>query len=131
MGQRISYVLNAGFGRDIHTATEYTTFMTKSPAFRHDLNLVAENPDGSFAAHVGGTFDGRNGRGIVEPVCTDPPHRRRGLAGALMREVFGRFRDLGATDVYVDTGDDEAANALYESVGFTEAYHGNVWRKIW
>jgi mycothiol synthase len=131
VGQRMADVLNAGFARDIHTATEYMTFMTKSPTFRHDLNLVAENPDGSFAAHVGGTFDERNCRGIVEPVCTDPPHRRRGLAGALMREVFGRFRNLGATDVYVDTGDDEAANALYESVGFTEAYHGSVWRKTW
>jgi hypothetical protein len=45
--------------------------------------------------------------------------------------VFSRFRGLGVTDVFVDTGDDEAANDFYESTGFTEAYHGHTWRKTW
>jgi hypothetical protein len=44
-------------------------------------------------------------------------------------EVIARLKDLGATDVFVDTGDNESASVFYESVGFTETYHGNVWRK--
>lgn len=131
LAQRIADVINAGFDTDIHSATELHTFMTKSPTFSHDLNLIAEKSDGSFAAYVGGTHDERNRRGIIEPVCTDPRHRRRGLARALILEMLQRFRDIGVTDVFVDTGDDEAANEFYESAGFTEAYHGNFWRKTW
>ncbi|MFV9672900.1 MAG: GNAT family N-acetyltransferase [Acidimicrobiia bacterium] len=131
VAQRMADVLDVGFGRDTHSATELHTFMAKSPTFRHDLNLIAETSNGSFAAHVGGTYDERNRRGIIEPVCTDPRHRRRGLAQALILEMFQRFKDIGVTDVFVDTGDDEAANDLYESAGFTEAYHGNIWRKTW
>ena len=131
VAQRMADIINAGFNTDFHTATAVDTFMTKSPTFSHDLNLVAETADGSFVAHVGGTYDERNRRGIVEPVCTDPAHRRRGLARALAFEVISRFKELGATDVVVDTGDDDSADAFYESVGFTEAYQGNVWRKTW
>lgn len=130
VAQRMADVINAGFGTDVHTASAIDTFMTNSPTFNHDLNLVAEIADGTFVAHVGGTYDERNRRGIVEPVCTDPGHRRHGLARALVFDVLSRFKGLGATDVVVDTGDDDAANEFYESVGFTEAYHGNVWRKI-
>ena len=129
IAQRMANVINAGFGTDVHTATALDLFMRRSPSFSHDLNLVAEIPDGTFAAHVGGTYDERNRRGIVEPVCTDPGHRRRGLAQALVFEVITRLKDLGATDVFVDTGDNESASVFYESVGFTETYHGNVWRK--
>ena len=129
--QRMADVINAGFNTDIHSPTEIHTFMTKSPTFSHDLNLIAEATDGSFAAHVGGTYDERNRRGIIEPVCTHPDHRRRGLARALIIEMFHLLREVGATDVYVDTGDDDGASAFYESAGFTESYHGNVWRKDW
>ena len=131
IAQRMADVINAGFNTDIHSATEIHTFMTKSPTFSHDLNLVAEASDGTFAAHVGATYDERNRRGIIEPVCTDPRHRRRGLARALILEAFQRFKNLGATDVIVDTSDDAAANGFYESAGFTEAYRFTAWRKAW
>jgi hypothetical protein len=84
VAQRMAEVINAGFSTDVHTAAALHTFMTRSPTFRHDLNLVAEIADGAFVAHVGGTHDERNRRGIVEPVCTDPRHRRHGLAQALI-----------------------------------------------
>ena len=99
-----------------------------SPSFRHDLNLVAEAADGSFAAHVGLTLDEANGHGIVEPVCTHPGHRRHGLAQALILDGLRRLRDLGATTCSVETGDMEPANALYRSIGFTEEYRGHTWR---
>lgn len=127
--QRVTDVLNAGFNRSIHTAAEFKRFTLGSPSYRHDLNLVAVAPDGVFAALVGVTYDEANRRGIFEPVCTHPDHRRRGLAQTLMFEGLHRLKALGAADVYVGTGDMEAANALYESVGFTEAYRGYIWRK--
>jgi ribosomal protein S18 acetylase RimI-like enzyme len=121
-------LLNAAFGRTVHTAAEYRTFATASPSFRHDLNLVAEAADGSFAAHVGLTLDEVNGHGIIEPVCTHPGHRRQGLARALILEGLKRLREQGAITCSVETGDMEPANALYRAIGFTEEYRGHAWR---
>ncbi|MHB0876427.1 MAG: GNAT family N-acetyltransferase [Anaerolineae bacterium] len=127
--QRIADVLNAGFGRTFHTAAEYRSFVAHSPSFRHELNLVAEAGDGSFACHVGVTYDEANHCGIFEPVCTVPEHRRKGLARGLMLEGLQRLKALGATDAYVGTGQGMLANELYEAVGFTEAYYNYCWRR--
>ncbi|MBI5667170.1 MAG: GNAT family N-acetyltransferase [Chloroflexi bacterium] len=129
--QRIADVLNASFNRTIHNAQEFYHFSMLSPSFRFDLHLVAEAPDGSFAAHVGVNYDEATRNGIFEPVCTHPDHRRKGLAQALMLEGLRRLAVLGAADVTVDTGTAVPANALYESIGFTEAYRGFIWRKVW
>jgi len=130
-GERMAALLNAAFRRTIHTGQEYINFISQSPSFRHDLNLVAEASDGSFAAHVGVTYNDDNLYGIFEPVCTHPDHQRKGLARALMIAGLHRLKTLGATDAYVGTGDDMAANWLYEAVGFTEVYHGSIWQKRW
>jgi ribosomal protein S18 acetylase RimI-like enzyme len=126
--QRIADLLNAAFGRTFHNADEYRNFTRYAPCFRQDLDLVAEAPDGAFAAYVGIPYDDANRLGIFEPVCTHPEHRRKGLAGSLMREGLLRLRSMGARDATVDTGDMEPANRLYDSLGFTEAYRGYVWR---
>ena len=128
---RMAAVLNAGFGRtDVHSAAESLNFFTHSPSFRSDLNLVAVAPDGSFAAHVGLTLDTTNASAIFEPVCTHPDHRRKGLAQALMFEGLQRIKTLGAIHVEVSTGDADAANALYDSIGFTEVYKAQYWKKV-
>jgi mycothiol synthase len=128
---RMATLLNAAFGRGAHSAQEYRTFMDSSPSFEHDLNLVAVAPDGVFAAHVGLTYDPVNRNGIVEPVCTHPDHRRLGLARTLLGEGLRRLEARGARTASLDTGDSEAANALYADCGFTDAYHGHVWRRAW
>jgi mycothiol synthase len=128
--QAVADLLNAAFNRTSHTAAEYRAFTTMAPSFRHDLDLVAEAPEGSLAALVGMIYDEANRFALFEPVCTHPDHRRRGLARALMFEGLRRVKALGATDVYVGTGDQVPANRLYEAVGFTEAYQGYHWRKV-
>jgi mycothiol synthase len=129
--QGIADILNAAFRRSIHTAAEFRGFTSAAPSYRRDLDLVAWAPGGGFGAYVGITWDAANRRGIFEPVCTHPEHRRRGLALTLMREGLRRLRALGAADAYVETGDGEAANGLYDAVGFTEAYLGHYWEKSW
>jgi GNAT superfamily N-acetyltransferase len=128
--QRIADILNAAFNRTCHTGREVHRFMTESPSFRHDLDLAAIAPDGSFASYVGLTYEPVNRYGIFEPVCTHPDHVRKGLAQALMFEGLHRLKALGAAEVYVWTGDAVPANRLYESIGFTEAYKGYFWRKV-
>ncbi len=128
--QKIADLLNAAFRRDFHTAMEYQNFMLKAPSIRRDLDLVAVAPNGDFAAYVGIPWDEMNRRGIFEPVCTHPDHQRLGLAKALMQEGLLRLKGYGAVDVTVDTGDMVPANRLYTSMGFTEAYKGHYWRKV-
>jgi mycothiol synthase len=125
----VAVLLNAAFGRTVHSAQEYRNFSTQSPSFRHDLDLVAEAADGTLAALVGVTFDAVNRHGMFEPVCTHPQHLRRGLARSLVLEGMRRLHTEGALDATVDTGDAEAANAFYDAMGFTEAYRGHYWCK--
>jgi GNAT superfamily N-acetyltransferase len=128
--QRMADMINAGFNRTAHTAEQYKLMVEKMPCFRHDLNLVAETADGSFAAHAGMTFEADNRYGVFEPVCTHPQHRRKGLASRLMAEGLQRLKALGALDVYVGTGDMVPANELYASMGFTEVYRCYDWEKL-
>ena len=126
--ERMVALLNAAFGRTFHQAAEYAMF-GQAPIFRKDLHLVAVAPDGSFAAHVGLNYDEANGRGLYEPVCTHPDHRRHGLAQALMFEGLPH-QSAGGAQLTVETGDAVPANRLYELIGFTEAYKGYAWRKV-
>ncbi len=129
--QKIADLLNAAFNRPgFHQGEDVMAFVTRTPMFRHSLNLVMEAPDGSIAAHVGVNYDEINRFGIFEPVCTHPNHLRRGLAKALMLEGMHRLKALGATEVEVSTGDADAANALYDSIGMTEHYKAYCWKKV-
>jgi mycothiol synthase len=128
--RRIALLLNAAFKRDFHTANEYHTFSQNAPCFHPGLDLVAVASNGSFASYVGIAYIEENRYGVFEPVCTHPDHLRKGLARSLMLEGFRRLQKLGAIDVWVGTGDQLAANRLYESVGFTEAHRKHIWRKV-
>ncbi len=124
---RIAALLNGAFGRTLHDAPEFLTFERHAPDYDAALHLVAEAPDGSFAAHVGITVEPVNRLAIVEPVCTHPDHRRRGLAQALLRRGLELARQAGATQACVDTGSGEAANRLYAEVGFGEVFPAWDW----
>lgn len=123
----LAALLNAAFGRTLHAAAEILAFEANAPGFDAGLHLVAEAPDGSFAAHVGVTLEPVNGLAIVEPVCTHPDHRRRGLAETLIRDGLERARQRGATQACVDTGSGDAANRLYAAVGFGEVFVEREW----
>ncbi len=124
---QLAALLNAAFGRTFHAAAEILAFEAHAPGFDPDLQLVAEAPDGTFAAHVGVTLEPVNGLAVVEPVCTHPAHRRRGLAEALIRDGLERARQRGATQACVDTGSGDAANRLYAAVGFGEVFVEREW----
>ncbi|MFM7513481.1 MAG: GNAT family N-acetyltransferase [Cyanobium sp.] len=52
-------------------------------------------------------------------VAVDPAHRRRGLAGGLLRSLLQRGRELGAARATLEVGSgNRAALALYRAVGF-------------
>lgn len=125
----IADLLNAAFGRSLHTGAELATFTRLAPSFRRETDLVAEAPDGTLAAYAAVCWDEVNRHAIFEPVCTHPAHRQRGLAKTLMLEGLRRAAALGAAVVEVGTGDADPANALYESLPFTETHRGVMWER--
>ncbi len=125
--ERLATLLNAAFGRTFHAAEEHLVFARHAPDYDPELHLVAAAPDGSFAAHVGVTLEPVSRLAIVEPVCTHPDHRRRGLAESLLREAVERARLRGAVTACVDTGSGQAANRLYAAVGFDEVFPERTW----
>jgi len=55
----------------------------------------------------------------VDALATDPSHRRRGVARALLADAERRAAEAGLVGVALDTGiENRAARALYEHSGF-------------
>ncbi len=121
-------VANNAFGHNRHNA-ETIRVLQRAPTYRQDLDLVVVAPDGTFAAYCVVWFGEANRMGWYEPVGAHPAHRRRGLTKAMMCEGLRRLQALGATVAHVGCGTGEAANRLYESVGFTDFERDFHWRK--
>jgi len=129
--EEFAALLNAAFGRTFHQAADTRRFREAAPSYRAELDFFAIAPDGSLAANAGVIYMPEVKAGLFEPVCTHPAHRQNGLAKMLMWEGMHRLRALGATEVSVATGDQVAANYLYDAVGFPEIYRGYKWHKVW
>ncbi len=125
----LAHVINAAFGHSFGPAALLN--FEHSPSYRAELQVVAVTDGGAIAAHAGVTLDVRNHLAIVEPVCTHPDHRRRGLAAACMAEGLRRARSLGAVRATVGTGHDNPSNQLYARLGFTDIEVVEAWRKTW
>ena len=98
--------------------------MQSAPSYRKELNLVVVAPDGEFACYCGMWYEPDYAIAYVEPVATDPDHRRLGLARAAVREGIRRCGDLGAGVAYVGS-----AQPLYSSLGFRPVYTSSVWTR--
>lgn len=125
---RRAAVANASFGHSRHNPDTIRT-LHRAPTYRADLDLVVVAPDGSFAAYCVIWFGEENSLGWYEPVGTHPAHRRLGLAKGMMAEGLRRIRALGATKACVGAGTGEAANRLYESLGFVSYSRDFHWQK--
>jgi ribosomal protein S18 acetylase RimI-like enzyme len=101
-----------------------------APTYRPELDLVVTAPDGTFAAYALVWFDAENRMGVFEPVGTDPAYQRRGLGRAVLTEGLRRLRALGARAAYLSpSGANEAANGLYEAIGFRVVDEEHQWVK--
>lgn len=107
--------------------TEERRFMQSAPNFDKDLNIVVEAPDGNFVSYCGMWYESVNRIAYVEPVCTDPDYRRKGLATAAVLEGIRRCGERGATVAYVGT----ATKPVYMAMGFQKIYNTSIWQRQW
>ena len=111
--------------------TDRAEFEVKDPIvpqirrhFDRRLSLTAVSPEGEKAAYCCLWYDERTDYAYVEPVCTVPAYRGRGIARALIREALNRARALGAQRAYVISD-----APFYEKIGFEKAYHFSFYWK--
>lgn len=124
---RLNRVLHRGFhnpGQPPTTpeAIQKRRTSVSGPHLDRALNMVAIAPDGEYAAYCGIWFDPTTDHALVEPVCTDPDHRRLGLGRAVVLEAARRCGLRGAKVAYV--GSDQP---LYYAIGFTPDTCGTWW----
>jgi ribosomal-protein-alanine N-acetyltransferase len=80
--------------------------------------LVAGAP-GTVVGHAVASYAGD--LADLQRIAVDPPHRRRGIAAALLGEVVTRAARAGADRVLLEVrADNEGALAFYARQGFTE-----------
>ncbi len=92
--------------------------------FRRELGPAAVDADGALAACCCLWLHDGTDYAYVEPVCTVPKHRGKGLAKALIYEAQNRARSLGAREAFVISD-----LPFYEKLGFRKAYHYTFYRK--
>ena len=80
------------------------------------LSLAAISPDGDKAAYCCVWFHKDTDYAYVEPLCTVPSFRSKGIASALLMEALSRARALGAKRAFVISD-----LPFYENIGFEAA----------
>jgi len=98
--------------------------------YNTDLDLVAVNRHGYFAAFCTVRMDPVSRMAELEPVGTHPNYRKLGLAKSVIFEGLRRVQKYHPSSMCIlGAAASEAANRLYESVGFTESTEVHLWRK--
>lgn len=98
--------------------------------YNKDLDLVAVDRHGNFAAICTVRMDPVSRIAELEPVGTHPDYRKLGLARSVICEGLHRLQKYHPSSIcIIGAAASEAANRLYESVGFTEKIEVHLWRK--
>lgn len=85
--------------------------------------VAIENGQQEYVCFAGMWWTPENHLAYMEPLCTVPEYRGRGLASAALSELYRRMKPLGATHM---TGGD---NPFYEKTGFAPCIGWTFWKK--
>lgn len=87
----------------------------------HDVIIADKNED--YACFSGMWWVPQNQLAYMEPLCTAPEHRRKGLAAAALTRHYRRMKALGATHM---TG---GGDPFYEKIGYGSGPHWTIWKR--
>jgi ribosomal protein S18 acetylase RimI-like enzyme len=100
------------------------------PAYKPDLDIVVESPDGQLAAFCICWFDENSRDGRVEPLGCHKDFRRYALGRVALSEGLRRLQSHGVINIYVETDSfRNTAFRLYESFDFQVIQDVLVYRK--
>lgn len=97
--------------------------LLQAPHITPELNVIIANEAGEYVCYSGMWWVPENRLAYMEPLCTVPEYRGRGLAAAALSRHAKRMRALGAS---VMTG---GGNPFYGKIGYQPAVTWTKWRR--
>jgi len=94
-----------------------------SPHATPQYPVAIQNKVGDYVCWAGMWWTPQNHLAYMEPLCTVPEYRHKGLAAAALSEMYRRMKPLGATHM---TG---GGNPFYSSIGYEPIITWTHWRK--
>ena len=94
-----------------------------APHITWKLATIIADEKEEYACYAGMWWTPENQLAYMEPLCTIPEYRHRGLAAAALSELYRRMKKLGATHM---TG---GMNPFYEKIGYMPAVKWTYWHK--
>ena len=94
-----------------------------APHSTHEYDVIIADENGEYVCFSGMWWVPKNRLAYMEPLCTHPDHRRRGLAAAALSRHYHRMKPLGATHM---TG---GGNPFYGKLGYGKGIHWTFWKR--
>ena len=94
-----------------------------APHSTHEYDVIIADDNGEYVCFSGMWWVPENRLAYMEPLCTHPDHRRKGLAAAALSRHYHRMKALGATHM---TG---GGNPFYEKLGYGKGIHWTFWKR--
>ena len=91
---------------------------------KKELGIAAQNEKGELVSFCCLWYMDGTDYAYVEPVCTIPSYRGKGIARSLIYEALNRVKEIGADKAYVISD-----NPFYEKLGFRKAETYTFWWK--
>lgn len=106
-----------------HQYEQSNYLLEVAPHATSKLAVTIADEKGEYACYAGMWWTPENKLAYMEPLCTIPEYRNRGLAAAALSELYRRMKKLGATHM---TGGD---NEFYNKIGYKPAVKWTYWKK--
>ena len=103
--------------------SEHGYRLASAPHATPEHAIAIENERGEYVCYAVMWWTPENRLAYMEPLCTVPEYRGRGLASAILSELARRMRALGAAQM---TG---GSNPFYQKIGFKPADVWTYWQK--
>ena len=100
-----------------------STMMAPPPHATHAYNVVIADEQGEYACFSGMWWVPENRLAYMEPLCTVPEYRHRGLAAAALTRHYQTLKPLGAE--WMTGGGSE----FYRKIGYNTAAQWLFWKK--
>ena len=97
--------------------------VANAPHLIKGYDVIIEDEKGEYVCYAGMWWIPENHLAYMEPLCTVPEHRHKGLAAAALSELYRRMKPLGATHM---TGGD---NPFYAKIGYEPMEVWTYWKK--
>ena len=97
--------------------------MAPPPHSTYEYNAIIANEKDEYVCFSGMWWVAENKLAYMEPLCTVPEYRHRGLASAALSLHYRRMKELGAECM---TG---GGNDFYRKIGYNRKTHSYGWKK--